>query len=71
MPEQAPWCCWYDGEQPCDAGAEFDVWDEDPSEPYSGTQVCGKHLADACRSNGSHHRVSLIEASRPIEAVVV
>jgi hypothetical protein len=55
------YCCWPAGAVDCPKPAAFDVWDEDPADPYSGTQVCAEHLAEACQTNGPHHHVNLLD----------
>ena len=52
-----PRCCFIDdnGEE-CEADAEYDIYIEQPSDPYCNTHACLKHVGDLL-SDASHHHV--------------
>ncbi len=54
------WCCW--GETDCMEPPLFEVWCEDPTDPYASTHACAKHLADLI-CDGHAHRIVNMDSS--------
>lgn len=54
--DDKPWCCHCDQEtlERCPNPPVFDIWPEDPTRRYDGSQACPEHVGALLGSGGEY-----------------